>query len=111
MLERDTQGPEIALIGGDGRSSDLRLAPATVRSFPSPRYAGNGSLRRAIAAIDGGKVELVVLLVRWLGHSDFRSIVATCKAGDVPVLLVAGGMSAARRRVREFLGVGSRDGD
>ncbi len=108
MPEHRNLGPAIVIVGGDGRGHDLRVAPASIRSFASPRYGGNGSLRRAVAAINGGTVDLVVLLVRWLGHSEFHSIVAACNAAEIPVLLVAGGFSAARRQVREFLVSGGR---
>ena len=98
----------IAVIGGDGRRLDLPFPTAIVRSFPSPRYGGNGSLRRAVAAIAGGRVGLVVLLVRWLGHSDSRSVAGICKSNGVPLLTVRGGASEAHRRVAEFLQRGVR---
>jgi|GEM_PF-6603000 len=103
MTERHSPQIEVAIIGGDGRGHDLGIPHATFRSYPSPRYAGNGTLHRAVAAVGGGTIHLVVMLVRWLGHSDFRRINGACKAADVPVLLVAGGISAARREVQLFL--------
>jgi hypothetical protein len=87
----------IAIVGGDGRAHAIRVS-AVIRSFPSRRYGGNGSIRRAIEAIDGGKVELVVLLVRWLGHSEFDSIVRACKAAQVLFLIVPKGSVAAHQR-------------
>lgn len=102
MLKAPGSDPSIVIIGGDGRCRDLRVA-ASIRSFPSSRYGGDGSVRQAIAAINGGSVHLVVLLVRWLGHTEFWSIKTACAAAMVPFVIVAGGLSSARRQVREFL--------
>lgn len=106
MKNTSEHAPEVAVIGGDGRGADRWTDSASIRVFASPRYAGNGSLRRAIAAIDGGRIGLVLLLVRWLGHSDFRRIVAACRDGDVPFVLVPGGLSSARRILGEVLAEG-----
>lgn len=98
--------PAIAIVGGDGRAHHMRVA-AVIRSFPSRRYSGNGSIRRVIAAIDSGKVELVVLLVRWLGHSEYDSVVRACKAAQVLFLIVAkGSVTALQQEVQQYLDAG-----
>ena len=97
--------PAIAIVGGDGRAHHMRVA-AVIRSFPSRRYSGNGSIRRVIAAIGSGKVELVVLLVRWLGHSEYDSVVRACKAAQILFLIVAKGSATNRQQeVQEYLNV------
>jgi hypothetical protein len=93
---------KILVLGGDGRYSDLRVG-ASVLALPSALY-GNGNTRRAIAIIAAGSVDLVVLFVRWLGHAEFWQIIAACTAANVRVLVITGGLSAARREVRTYLG-------
>ncbi|UQA61348.1 hypothetical protein [Polyangium aurulentum] len=103
MPERRACKPAIAIVGGDGRAHHIRVS-AVIRSFPSGRYGGNGSIRRAVAAIDGGKVELVVLLVRWLGHSEYDAVVKACKSAQVLFLIVAkGSVTAHQQEVQEYL--------
>ncbi|MEQ1566319.1 MAG: hypothetical protein ABMA64_11825 [Myxococcota bacterium] len=94
----------ILIIGGDERTAVLTDLGSGVRAYPSPRYAGTGSLRRALQAIVNGGVDLVVLLVRWLGHPDYHAVVDRCRSAGVRYLVVAGGYSAARRAVAEALG-------
>ncbi len=94
----------VLIVGGDARTGALTALGTGFRAYPSPRNAGTGSVRRALRAIVSGTVDLVVLLVRWLGHPDFHAVVNRCRSVGVRYLVVAGGHSAARRAVAEALG-------
>lgn len=85
----------VLLVGGDARQGDRRIGRAFVRAVASRKFGGNGGHRSLIASIRSGRVELVVLLARWIGHSEAGSITATCRAAGVRYLLVDGGLSAA----------------
>lgn len=83
------------LVGGDARQGTRRVGRALVRAVASSKFGGNGAHRALIAAIGGGRVQLVVLLTRWLGHSETGAITAACRRAGVRYLLVGGGLSAA----------------
>ncbi len=89
----------IAVIGGDGRFVRLCGAEKRVRAYASSRDGGRGEVQRAIAAIGAGRVSLVVLLARWLGHSDFRAVKDCCAMEGVDCLVVTGGLTALRRTI------------
>jgi hypothetical protein len=103
MTKRNRQNPTIAVIGGDGRPASWQALYDVVRLFPSARNGGNGSLRRALAAIRKGKIKRVVLWTRWLGHSDSRAIEAACKRVGVPLHRVRGGVSSMRALIAAFV--------
>lgn len=88
------------LVGGDGS----RAFPAfpdgvDVVRVSSRRYDGNRSIQCALATLRKGNVDLVVLLVRWLGHPAHDALVAACKRTGVPLIRVSGGASSAIRAV------------
>ena len=85
----------VLLVGGDARQGDRRIGRALVRAVASRKFGGNGGHRSLVAAIRGGRVHLVVLLARWLGHSEAGAITAACRSVDVRCLVVDGGLSAA----------------
>jgi hypothetical protein len=85
----------IAVIGGDARQCAAHTDAATIRLFSSSNDGGNGRLRAALAAIRRGSFDVVVLL-RWLGHSDSQVMVSACAAAAIPARVVSGGMTAAR---------------
>lgn len=93
----------VVVVGGDERFSLLPVRGADVQTFPSVRYSRNGSLSRAKATIRGGAVDLVVLIVKWLGHADWDAVVKACASAHVPYLVVRGGQSAARRDLGAYL--------
>lgn len=95
--------PRVLVVGGDDRFASLEVCGAAVDAFPSSRHGGNGGLRRAKAIILGGALDLVVVLVRWLGHSDSDAVTAACRTAGVPLLIVRGGSSAIKREVTAFL--------
>lgn len=97
----------VALVGGDCRVDLPSLPPCIVLNrYGSSRHAGNGEQRRLIEAIHAGMVDLVVLLVRWVGHSTSGRVRAACRRASVPVLIVPGGGSSALRRLSALLSGG-----
>lgn len=95
--------PTIAIVGGDGRDNALQVA-ANIRSYPSSQNGGNGRIRDATAAIKAGNIQLVLLLIRWLGHSEYKSLVNACKASGIRyVSIPKGSASVVQREVQEYL--------
>jgi len=97
---------QIAVIGGNRRWG-IRLG-RSIRHFPSSREGGNGTIRAARDAIQGGAFDLVLFLVRWLGHPEFDALVSACRSAHVPHRIVTGGLSAARRSVQQVLAASRR---
>lgn len=97
----------VALVGGDGRVN-LPSLPTNVAldHYGSSRCIGNGEQRRLIEAIRGGMIDLVVLLVRWAGHSNTGRVRDACRRASVPVLIVPGGGSSALRRLSALISRG-----
>jgi hypothetical protein len=85
----------VLLVGGDARHGTRFIGDALVRAVASSKFGGNGSVRSLVAAIRGGRVGLVVLLARWIGHSEAGAITAACRAVGVRCVFVDGGFSAA----------------
>ena len=90
--------PYIAIVGGDGLRNRIKIN-APIRYYASRRHGGRAGVRKLLSSLRAGGVQLVVLLVRWLGHSDFHAVVAAAKTLGVPVITVCGGASQARRAV------------
>jgi len=86
----------ILVVGGDARQGDRVVGNTHVRAIACTKHGGSGEHRAAIAAIRAGGIQLVLLLVRWLGHSESRAIASTCRTVGVRYLLVTTGLSAAR---------------
>lgn len=93
--------PRILVVGGDDRVHRLEADVVGLRAFPSSRFAGPLSIRRAVATI--APTDLVVVLCRWLGHSDSAAITARCRAVGAKILTVHGGFSAALAAIRNAL--------
>jgi hypothetical protein len=85
----------VLVVGGDGRQGDRRVGHTLVRAVASRKFGGNGQHRSLIASIRGGRVQLVLLLARWLGHSEAGAITDICRSVGVRYLIVDGGLSAA----------------
>lgn len=95
--------PRVLVVGGDRRFAALKVPGAAIEAVPSSRNGGNGRLYGAKAAILGGAIALVVVLVNWLGHSDSDAVNAACRAAGVRLLFVSGSSSAIKREVTAFL--------
>lgn len=89
----------VALVGGDGR---FPLLPGA-RCFPSRRDGGLRGIRDVVRCVKQRTVDHVVLLVRWLGHTDVETVKRACRAHGVQCVVVPGGGSMAAARLREWL--------
>jgi hypothetical protein len=93
----------VVIVGGTAHEQGSVPEGIDVRRFASSRYAGNGSVRRAAAAIDGGSADVVVLLVRWIGHSGSDQVRAAARRSGVPCVIIPGGVSSLDRLLRLLL--------
>ncbi|HRI08966.1 MAG TPA: DEAD/DEAH box helicase [Nannocystaceae bacterium] len=91
--------PHIAVFGGLLTKIRHRLADTGVRCFGGAKHSGNGELQRLITALRAGTITEVLILWRWLGHSEVTRLIDTCKTLGVTYVLV-GGLSAIRQHLR-----------
>ena len=77
--------PRVAVLGGDGRFRSDDLAGCEVRVFLGRRYGGNGELRRLERSLRSGRIDRVLVLARWNGHSATSLVIRLCRALGVPV--------------------------
>ena len=80
--------PRIAVLGGDGRFRRDRLPGCRVRVFPGSRFGGNGPARRLERSLRAGGIDQVVILARWIGHSETSRVLRLCRRLDVPFQVV-----------------------
>jgi hypothetical protein len=92
----------VAIIGGRGRGGGEYPSGVTVRRFGSPHDAGNGALKRLLAAIGSGRVDLVVMVARWFAHSASSRVRGACQRAGVPCIVAEGGESSVVRAVRRI---------
>lgn len=94
----------ILVVGGDARSAAiLHVAGVEVETVQGTNYGGSKSYHRITAVIRHGAPDLVVVLVRWLGHSESARLSKLCSTAKVPCLLVPGGLSSAKRQIADFI--------
>ena len=86
----------IAVVGGNGRRVEVP-GGLCVRWYPSAKEGGHHSARRVLDAMAAGGVDVVLLLVRWLGHPLATRVRAEGRRVGVPVQFVLGGRSSLRR--------------
>ena len=86
----------VVIFGGDGRDSRLSIPGLEIRTAASTREAGNGSMRAFQAALRHGAVDRVVILARWLGHSQSRAVRRACQRRGIPCHVEAAGISSVR---------------
>jgi hypothetical protein len=88
-LKKQPRG-RTAIVGGDGRRlKSLSYGPGT-RVFPAARYGGNGLIRALCAALRAGRIDRVVLLIRFVDHPTSERIKRMCRRLGVPVERFAG---------------------
>lgn len=92
----------ISVFGG-GRWLAESVPNARISWVPSTSAGGAARFRHGVAAVRQGAVAYVLLLVRWLGHSDFHAVVLACRTAGVPYRVVPGGVASAARLIRTFL--------
>lgn len=69
----------VAVFGGDGRLPAGLDVDGDVEVFRSAKDGGNGDHRRLLARLRRRSYDRVIILQRWNGHSETKSIVRTCK--------------------------------
>ncbi len=94
----------VVIVGGDNRFQTLEVAGARIWSFGSSGQSGSGSLRQAKAKIKGRAVDLVVVAIKWLGHSDHAAIEAACRKAKVRLVKAMGGFESIEACILKFLG-------
>lgn len=75
----------VAVLGGDGRFRPETLNGCEVRVFLGRRYGGNGELRRLERSLRSGRIDRVLILARWNGHSATTLVIRLCRALGIPV--------------------------
>ena len=55
------------------------------RHFQAAKFGGNGELRRLEAALRGGQIHEVVVLIRWISHSESGQAAALARRYGVPL--------------------------
>lgn len=100
----DSSIKTVGIVGGDERAWGGYPEGVEVRRYGSTRFKGNGALRQVLAAIASGGLDVVVLMVRWLGHPASEQVRAACSRGGIRCLVVPGGESSMLRVVRELVG-------
>lgn len=62
---------KIAVVGGDERAKHAAWPKGyEIATYQSSRHGGTGERRRLQSAISAGKIDGVVILARWTGHSE-----------------------------------------
>lgn len=93
----------VALVGGDERAGFAYPDGVEVRRYGSSGSCGNGGLKRVLQALSAGRIDAVLIIVRWLGHSESRSVRAACQRAGILCRIVSGGESSVVRAVRDLL--------
>ncbi len=89
--------PRVAVFGGDARY--CRNPVPKLKGYPSGKHGGRGRVRSLLRAIRSRAFDVVLVLVRWVGHAEHDAVRAACLAANVPCCAVAGGWSTARRQL------------
>jgi len=95
--------PWIIVFGGDARVQRLEDRAHQVLVFPSPSSSGGRGRRSAAAGLQLGRPCTLVVLCRWVGHSDSGALARHAKAVGARVLLVRGGYAAAQQVIHAEL--------
>lgn len=70
----------VAICGGDERVSDLVWPQhIEVKHFP---YKSNSSANKLLQSLKSGKVDMLIILTKYIGHSTYNSV----KWADVPIV-------------------------
>ncbi len=93
----------VALVGGDERAGFAYPDGVEVRRYGSSGGCGNGGLKRVLQALSAGQTDAVLILVRWLGHSEFSSVKAACGRAGIQCRIVSGGESSVVRAVGDLV--------
>lgn len=93
----------VAVFGGDLQKLARDLVEvADLELFGSTGQTGQGELRRMLAALRGGAVVEVCLVIRWAGHGEIDAIRRLCRVLGV-VCRTFHSIGAVRRWLRREL--------
>lgn len=105
-----TESDRVALVlGGDGRQVRQELQGVRIDVRGSFRKGGNGQLNSARTLVKNRSIDLVVLMVRWLGHSEVNVIKSDCKTSKVPYVCIPGGVSSMIVELERHFGITRTD--
>lgn len=93
----------IAIIGGRGDREAFE-GLAGIELVRSREHGGAGPMRQVEAAVLAGRYELVVVLARWLGHSESSRIVRACRRSSTRHLVWPGGLTSLARHLASVKG-------
>ena len=74
----------IAVFGGDGRPHPYAESLGDVRYFQSRGNGGNGGVKKLMASLRAGGIDLVLVLTRWNGHAGTERIRRLCAQLGIP---------------------------
>lgn len=94
----------IAIVGGCPGRIQVRMVGTEVVYFGSAQDGGGGELKRLKATLHGGRLDLVVFMVRFCGHSMQQSAAQEARRAGVAVFIWHNGVSGlqAALRVRDI---------
>lgn len=97
---------EIAVYGGDSRIERLDWPKEyNLRFYRSAHDGGRGERQRMIASIKQRKIDVVIMLAKWMGHSDFEDIRRVGRTYCDKVITWTNGVSELCRQLRELVPV------
>lgn len=90
---------QIAVVGGTKRHVDQVEWPAgfDIQHFEGANYGGAREKRALIQSIAARELGGVVILARWIGHSESEHIKAVCKSEGIPCRTWPNGLSGIKR--------------
>ena len=93
----------VALYGGRPSRRCASIPGVRVQRWGSSRDAGQGATRDLVRAIKQGTILAVVVLTRWVGHSDLSRVKTACRQAHVQIRFVRGGQSASLKITRTLV--------
>lgn len=93
----------VALVGGDPKRLAVQVEGVALQQFGSARDVGGGELKRLLQSVQGGGLDYVLVLARFVGHSMHNRVRDECRRAGVPCRVLPGGATAAAKELRELV--------
>jgi len=94
----------IAIYGGDSRTERLVWPTGyDIRFFKSARDGGSGESLRLINSLRAGKIDTLILLTRFMGHSDFDMLKRSGRTYAKSVITWTKGAGELSRQIAELV--------
>jgi len=100
----------VALVGGDPRRFAVAVEGIDLQHFGSARDVGGGELQRLLASIQGGALNHVLVMVRFVGHSMHNRVRDECRRAGVPCRAVPGAGTAVALELKALRSTYGRPG-